>query len=806
MLFLKNTTIFTRILIACLLPFLLLFASLLYITTYRVYDEASTFAKHAAILFANHASEAVRSAFASTTDSLALTGQYLASMKKNSPSTKTDAEDTLKLFLESNPSLYCAWFAFERGIFGEERYTKDFVRVGNDLKEIFDLTDELLDDEERSIWYNGALKSGEIFFDSVGFYDYGAGPIGVSTISYPMKENGRVIGVLGMDVRYSIFYRFLDDLQVSDERQMMLLSVDGKVLYSSKHEYDDKNFLDYARADGLEEKIAHVLQTDGTYLEERRSPIYGRQSLLYLRPIDLKNARQPIFLYVDMPTDALYSKASAVSWGVASAGGLMAVLLALSVFFSTKHILKELKGITTDAREIARGNYDVRFDDARAFEGTRNEIAVLRDALRKMVDQFKNHIEERKRFAVTLEEKIAERTRELMLMTQEAEVAKQKAVDATLAKTQFLANISHEIRTPMNAILGMSELLSNEPLADKQLRYVKDIKTSSDVLLSIINDILDLSKLETGNLSLINVHYDFIRMIDHISSMQAVVAKNKGLDYRFAVNGDLPRCLYGDDIRLRQVLVNLLGNAVKFTEKGFVELAVSALDETIRFDISDSGVGIREEDLAALFEPFTQADVQKNRSIKGTGLGLSISKNLVERMGGSIEVKSVYGQGATFSVTIPKVLGDESLLVLPEGPETSFYAPDAKILVVDDNEINLHVASAMLEEYGIEAQTADSGARAIAAVRETDFDIIFMDHMMPEMDGLEATRRIRALNEKYARLPVVALTANAIPEARKMFADAGMDDFLSKPIETQKLLAILEKWIPENKKSVRPDA
>lgn len=416
------------------------------------------------------------------------------------------------------------------------------------------------------------------------------------------------------------------------------------------------------------------------------------------------------------------------------------------------------------------------------------------------------NITAKKHFANTLEQRIEERTHALRLMTEEAEKAKQRAEDAALAKSQFLANMSHEIRTPMNAILGLSELLAEDDLNPRQMEHIKAIRSSSNVLLTIINDILDISKLEAGRLSLVNVNYNLEQTLDYVSSLLKVMAKDKTLEYQFSASGSIDICLYGDDIRLRQVLLNLLGNAVKFTQRGSVRLDVNIGDETIVFSVTDTGVGINKEDTSIIFEPFSQSDTHKNRKIQGTGLGLPICKSLIELMGGTIEVTSTYGSGSVFAVTIPKVLGDAAQLIREPVLENSLYSPDTKVLVVDDIDINLYVAQAILEEFGIYTATAPSGAKAIELIKENDFDLVFMDHMMPEMNGIEATKIIRGMGEKYERLPIIALTANAVVEARDLFEKSGMSDFLSKPIEVNKLNMILEKWLPSQKRLHQPVA
>jgi len=401
-------------------------------------------------------------------------------------------------------------------------------------------------------------------------------------------------------------------------------------------------------------------------------------------------------------------------------------------------------------------------------------------------------------FSRDLREERAKEQRLLEVTERErkAELQREAAEAATEAKGRFLASMSHEIRTPMNTIVGMSELLLQEEMSKRQLRYAKDIKTSAMALLDIINDILDVSKIHEGRLSLVPVNYDFNTMIDGVASIAQFLVENKNITFKLILQNKIPRYVYGDDIRIRQVLLNLLSNAIKFTEKGDIRLIVNATDTTIRFTVTDTGIGIQPEDISRLFVAFEQLDTLKNRSRKGTGLGLTISKSLVELMGGRIFMESVYGQGSSFHVEIPKVLGNEAQIKRTEDNEIEICTPNAKVLVVDDNEMNLNVASGLLGLYQIKAETATSGQQAIDLIKKNHYDIVFMDHMMPEMTGIEATKIIRNMDIKVT---IIALTASAVIGAREKMLSAGMNDYLPKPIINTELKRILKNWLPSER-------
>ena len=388
-----------------------------------------------------------------------------------------------------------------------------------------------------------------------------------------------------------------------------------------------------------------------------------------------------------------------------------------------------------------------------------------------------------------------------------------QAEEANIAKSAFLANMSHEIRTPMNAIVGLSDILMEESRGRKVYGYASDIKAAAKNLLALINDILDLSKVEAGRMELISTEYYLKTLVDEVLNMMDVVASQRGLILESEFDMSVPCRYLGDEGRIKQILINLISNAIKFTAKGYVRVSVSGVPEgdgnaeRLTFRVEDSGCGIHKEDLPGIFDNFRQVDSKRNRSVEGTGLGLSITKHLVEMMDGSIQIESVYGKGSTFTVDILQRIKDHRPLL--EVPDTAvptdealtpFCANDCSVLVVDDNRINLKVAQGFLQSYGLNITNACSGPEAIELVKKNRYDIIFMDHMMPGMDGIEAVQHIRSeCGENGTQPTIIALTANAMEGVRETFLTNGFQDFLTKPIDRRTLHMILLKWIPEEK-------
>lgn len=410
---------------------------------------------------------------------------------------------------------------------------------------------------------------------------------------------------------------------------------------------------------------------------------------------------------------------------------------------------------------------------------------------------------------------IAKDLSERMKTMQKLEEAKKEAEAANQAKSTFLANISHEIRTPMNAIVGLSELALKMELSPKVREYLSDMKNSSLNLLAIINDILDISKLESGKMELECENYYTSGLFRDVFLIIDTQAKKKGLDFSMDLSDDIPNELFGDKIRIRGILINLLNNSVKYTNRGKVTLAVRVRDKkngtaTLELKISDTGVGIKEHELEHIFESFSQVDRKVHKGTEGTGLGLAIVKGFVALMNGTISVESVYGQGSVFTVVIEQKIIDEKpfdAFSKEEDAADTFQLGDIKIagirvLIVDDNQVNLKVAGNSLEYYGLDVDTAASGQDAIDLCRKNHYDLVFMDQMMPEMDGIEAMQEIRNLESFYdfgGHCKIIVLTANAISGMREQLIKQGFDEYLGKPIDFKQLERLFFKFIPEEK-------
>ena len=409
-------------------------------------------------------------------------------------------------------------------------------------------------------------------------------------------------------------------------------------------------------------------------------------------------------------------------------------------------------------------------------------------------------------------EKTLTKLRKAKAMAEEAKVA---AVKANEAKGEFLANMSHEIRTPLTTILGMDEVIIKKYEEGPIYEYARDIHSAGNTLLHIINDILDFSKIESGQLELTSKNYKLGRVLRDVDNMIRMRAQQKGLEYITQIDQTLPNDLFGDHTRVHQIMVNILNNAVKYTKRGSVKFSLTGERGTdpsfitLHIIVTDTGIGIHSEDLPKLFQSFNRLDMKENHGVEGTGLGLAITGRLIDMMGGNVEVESTYGVGTTFHVVLPqRITGTMTLKEFEEQDahaskkvrKTAVIAPDARVLVVDDNEMNRVVLRALMKDTKVQVDTVEGGEECLEKVKDTAYDVILMDYMMPHMDGKETLENIRKMeNCASAGAKVVVCTANAIVGVQAELLAAGFDDFLSKPVNGKALEEVLARYIPKEK-------
>ncbi|SFC19495.1 response regulator [Butyrivibrio sp. YAB3001] len=476
-------------------------------------------------------------------------------------------------------------------------------------------------------------------------------------------------------------------------------------------------------------------------------------------------------------------------------------MAAFANFFTKVYIGGPIGRMSDFMYEFANAGDDKKLETGRKIDKmtvkTNDEIQVLHQSMVTTVHSIEEYIN---------------RIKEEQELEKELEVA-QKASEA---KSSFLSNMSHEIRTPINAVLGMNEMILREATDEQILEYANNVKSAGNSLLGIINDILDFSKIEAGKMDILPVEYHIGSTINDLINMVASKAEEKGLKLEVNVDENLPIKLIGDEIRIKQCVTNVLSNAVKYTETGTVTLDITYRKEDdesayIRYRVVDTGIGIKEEDLKKLYSPFERIEEIRNRSIEGTGLGMSIVKKLLALMDTKLEVSSVYGQGSDFSFEVKqKVISWEPIgdfkkkykeyLASAKKYKEKFTAPEARILVVDDTPMNLTVVKGLLKATKIEVDTAESGFETIDKIKENKYDCIFIDHRMPEMDGIETLEAMKRLEENLNKnVPCIALTANAGSTARDDYKAAGFDDYLSKPVNGETMEEMLCQYLPKEK-------
>ncbi len=515
------------------------------------------------------------------------------------------------------------------------------------------------------------------------------------------------------------------------------------------------------------------------------------------------------FLSLDMAGQRQEKLSLALSWLI-SLGIAVFVTYLLSARLQ-RHISVPIEKLASQMRQIST---EKRLVGPLPHE-SEDEFGVLFAGFEKMIKSLQERDRKLEQHSKDLELEVQARTRDLA-------AAKEKAEQATFAKSRFLANMSHEIRTPMIGILGMAELLRKRPLESRDKQMVETLYSSGEALLAILNDILDFSRIEAGHLRLVAVPVDLKQLTAEVLNMMAVNTHGKATELKLNLPDVMP-VVIGDPGRVRQILLNLVGNAIKFTDSGAVSVSLRATVDDAEnlchciFDIQDTGVGIAPELQARIFDSFDQGDSSTTRKYGGTGLGLAIVKDLVKVMGGTLSLVSKPGEGSTFSVSLPMTVSDESVQARypseervesekpaeegREQPPASTMGAGMRILLVEDNPATQKLISILLEQMGFDLKVVDNGRAAVEFLDEEVVDLVLMDCQMPQMDGFEATIHLRA---KGIETPVVALTAYARAEDEEQCLAAGMNDYLSKPFRQREMQAMLQKWLPSKPQSVSP--
>ena len=626
------------------------------------------------------------------------------------------------------------------------------------------------DDLEHVGWYYIPVAAGKpMWMDP--YYNKN---LGVEMISYiiPYYHDGYTVGIMGMDIDMELLREEVSKIMIYDWNRAFLMTKDGDIIYHWKYENGAK-FDELPEND--REYFLKVLNM------EHDKIIWQRNQNDLPAKVVTKELRNGMILGISVPrlTIAQPQRRLVSRLFLTS---VMIVLVSLLVGIRwVNSIITPLKKMTEVADRYAEGDYSEKMT-----VDSKDEVGRLSRSLETMSESLVKQIE------------IAD--------------------SANRAKSAFLSNMSHEIRTPINAVLGLNEMILRESEDKDILTYSENIKAAGNTLLGLINDILDFSKIEAGKIDIVPVDYDLSSVINDLVNMVRIRADEKGLALELDFDRDMPKMLNGDEVRIKQSITNILTNAVKYTERGCVTFTIGyekCADDPdsvlINVAVKDTGIGIREEDMKKLFSEFERIDVERNRNIEGTGLGMNITRSLLDMMGSKLVVESTYGEGSVFSFSLrQKVVKWEPLGDYKESYNASiaekgryksaFTAPDARVLMVDDNEMNLLVFKSLVKQTLVKVDTVLSGDECLSICGDNKYDIIFLDHMMPGKDGVETLHELKEMkNAPNIDTPVVCLTANAISGAREEYLREGFDDYLTKPIDPERLESMMIEYLPEEK-------
>jgi signal transduction histidine kinase/DNA-binding response OmpR family regulator len=683
----------------------------------------------------------------------------------------------------------------------ETNWHSFYYSTKEDLSEDTFLKDYGPFDPRTRDWYIAAKEKGSLVFSNI-YKHFIKDDLAISA-AYPIYDKNKILqGVMGTHITLSRLNKSLKKISSSNMGEAYIFEKNSGYLVANS--VDKINF--EILKDGNIKRT--TIKDIGNDPINRAYENYIRNSSnLYKAKVKKDIFHVNIFEYKKEGLDWLivttipesnFTKELENNIKMSVALAFIALILACIIYFkSTEYILKPINHLIITADKFSKGDFSQK---AKIFR--KDEIGVLAASFNEMAQELNFLIN-------NLEEKVKKRTNDLIK-------AKEIAEEANKAKSQFLANMSHEIRTPMNGIIGFLQLLEGTELDSIQEEYVQTIKFSTDTLLAVINDILDISKIEAGKMEVECIPFDLYSLIETTTFLYKTKAREKDIELNMLINSDIPNYVKGDPTKLKQIISNLISNAVKFTEVGVVFILVSLLKETendvdISFSIKDTGIGMSEEEINKLFKAFSQADSSSTRKYGGSGLGLAICKGLVEMMGGTIVLKSEKGKGTNcyFNLTFKKAgnLECSSIAVTSSkvknndnssNKQTNFqakYKNNIKILLVEDNEINRIYFINLIKLRGLTCDIAINGLEALTTYKNKEYDIIFMDCQMPVMDGYEATRKIREAEAGKKHTPIIAMTAYSMKGDNTKCIEAGMDDYLSKPYDIKQIDNILEKYL-----------
>ena len=613
--------------------------------------------------------------------------------------------------------------------------------------------------------------------------------------SVPLYRNEKLLGVVGIDLSLAAIEDMVNSLQLENAKGLLIGDQQNLIHLNTRYE-QTKAVERSAELSILMDKFNNPDNQPLQKFQWEGNSYYGTLTKLdngmsYITAVSQKELLKPVYGQI---------------LSLLIAFVIVSILFSVLLSFSFKKVITPIRIINKTTNRLARGELyiDIPYQ-------SNNEIGTLANNIRLMTSQLKEYIEY-----------IREQTEKERELKEAALTESQINAAASQAKSAFLANMSHEIRTPINAVLGMNEMILRESSDKEILSYAANIKTAGSSLLSIVNDILDFSKIEAGKMELLPDNYEVSSMIIDLVNMTRERAQSKGLNYELNISPDLPKTLYGDNIRIKQCILNLITNAIKYTKEGSISFIIDykKFDDTeilLNVHIVDTGIGIKTEDMDKLFTPFERIDEEKNRTIEGSGLGISIVRRLLDMMDSRLQVQSIYGKGSDFSFSVKQKVSDwtatgdlneayaQSVEQMSHYKE-NLHAPKAHLLFVDDTAMNLDVRKGLLKNTGIKIDTVLSGKQALEAVKNNVYDILFIDHRMPEMDGIETLHAMKKMQDnKSAGKPCIALTANAISGVKKMYLNEGFDNYLSKPVNPAKLEEMIKNYLPSEYLEDSPD-